>query len=124
VKRRRLIFAVFATLAVVVCSAGLAVATTRPVSCEVVSSSTLQNEKLERRRVNRRRRRDDLRPVSVSAAGAAPAPVLESSWQRSERECAARHRGDVYFELNEPRPATPSSLDDAKNLGAGFTLHL
>jgi hypothetical protein len=59
-----------------------------------------------------------------SAGSTGSTPALDTSWQRSERECAARQRGDVYFELNEPRPATPSRPSDAENLATGFTLHL
>jgi hypothetical protein len=64
--------------------------------------------------------------VNVSANGSSPCPPLESSWQRSERACAARQRGDVYYELNETpaRPPSASQASDAANLSGGFTLHL
>ena len=72
--------------------------------------------------------------MNVGAAGGTSAPQLQTSLTRAEAACAARHRGDVYYELTHPQPkpdaatkATPTSAGadpSSEPLAPGFTLHL
>jgi len=61
--------------------------------------------------------------MAVSGVGGT-VPELQTSWTRSEAACAAKHRGDVYYELTHPPAKTPYTADDTKSLGARFTLYL
>jgi hypothetical protein len=64
--------------------------------------------------------------MSVGAVGGTSVPQLQTSWTRAEAACAARHRGDVYFELTHSQAAADPAPDatDTEPLAPGFTLHL
>ena len=83
--------------------------------------------------------------MRIGAGGGSPIPQLQTSWTRAEAACAARHKGDAYYELTAPQPtsdataatAQPSPTSTASATGAqdstsvtsdgltpGFTLHL
>jgi hypothetical protein len=71
--------------------------------------------------------------MAIGGMGGTTAPQLQTSWNRAEAACAARHRGDQYYELTHPQtPATPpadakqptDASQPAEPLAPGFTLQL
>jgi hypothetical protein len=74
--------------------------------------------------------------MNVGAPSGTSAPQLQTSWTRAEAACAARHRGDAYYDLTHPQPKAdattptaptgPEQADDpaTQHLAPGFTLHL
>jgi len=88
--------------------------------------------------------------MRIGAGGGSLVPQLQTSWTRAEAACAARHKGDAYYELTAPQPAsvttptsdrtsaptsdqasstattssTQSEGSSADGLAPGFTLHL
>jgi len=77
--------------------------------------------------------------VSIGCVGSGAAPQLQTAWTRAEAACAARHRGDAYYELLAPAPPAPADVANvpgpsgapgASNapatgaLAPGFTLYM
>jgi hypothetical protein len=57
--------------------------------------------------------------AAVTVGGVTAAP-LQTSWTPAEAACAARHRGDTYFPLTHPDPASKTTTvsDAAAPTGA------
>ena len=67
--------------------------------------------------------------MTLGAVEGMGAPQLQTSWTRAEAAWAARHRGDVYYELTHPAPQAASSTASASDgstsgPASGFTLYL